>query len=577
MRFDLCTWPAVVALAAAPGSAASIALQQGSSAPPGTPRLAVVIAVDQLRPDQLVRLGPILTGGLGRMRREGLDFRAATLDYAATETGPGHATLGTGCLPRTHGIVGNDMWLTAEQRSAYCFEGRGESRVTSLGRLEVAPASGRGPGNLRVPTLAERLRAQHPTAKVIAISGKDRGAIGLAGRVGDAVLWWDRADGGFETTTAYGRELPPWASAWNGGWVDLCSGWDWIALRTAGLTELGTADDERDGEANFGPFGKSFPYKLYEVQDRADRGELGRLAALVYGSALVDECVARLARVAVVEAALGADEVTDLLLLSFSAADTVGHPNGPFSREVTDVLLRLDRELGLLFELLDERVGEGRWVATLSADHGALPLPEYERAGFVGARRVLTEELRVTRDACRAAMTERYGEHLEKSFNQEGLVLDHARAAALGVDLVEARRVARDAALGSIGAGSWLGWAYTFDELVAAAAEAPQPEGSRFEADPWAPLFVASFDAERSVDVVWRGAPWALVGRGTGTSHGSCYPYDRQVPLLFLGAGIPHGLRSDRAGAHDAVPTLLPILGLVSTAPLDGRDLLAPR
>jgi len=368
-------------------------------------------------------------------------------------------------------------------------------------------------------------------------------------------------------------------------------------LGSEGLSDLGTTADDFDGEAVFGPFGRGFPYRLYAVEDRTSRDELGRLAALVYGSPMVDECVARLAREALVQLELGADDVPDLLNLSFAATDTVGHANGPFSWEVTDVVLRLDRELGALFALCDERVGEGRWTAALSADHGVLPLPEHMTAGLVGARRVATGELRGTRDLVRAALTARHGEHLEKRFDGEGLVLDHARAKELGVDLAEARVIARDAALASIGAGSWLGGAYTLDELAAAqrdavtdvldvpngaapAASTSEPAGEvkpvkPTPVDPWRALFVNSFDVERSYDVVFRNAPWTLIGRGTGTSHGSCYPYDREVPLLFLGSGIPHSVRSDRAGSHDVVPTLLAVLGVTARTALDGRDLFA--
>ncbi len=529
------------------------------------PRLTVLLSVDQMRPDQLERLAPALDGGLARMLREGVVFRSATLDYAGTETGPGHATFGTGCLPRTHGIVGNDVWLGSEARPAYCVEERSAELVASRGVVDVKPEHGRGPAHLRVPTLAERVRAAYPAARTVSVSAKDRSAIGMVGRAGDAVLWWDRGDGGFVTSTAYTRALPEWIDVWNRGWVERCSGWRWEPLRDAGLAALGSAPDERPGEAVFGPFGRTFPYQLFTVEDPADRDQLARLAALVYSSARIDELVAEVGLAALTALQLGADDVPDVLALSFSATDTVGHPNGPFSREVTDVILRLDRDLGRLFDELDARVGRGRWVAALTADHGVLPLPEHLVDGFVGARRVGAGELRATRTAVRAALTAEYGEHFELRFDAEGVALDRARMGELGVDPAAARLRARDAALASIGAGSWLGGAYTLDELAAPAAHPTE--------DPWRALFVNSFDPERSLDVVFRNAPWTLVGNATGTSHGSCYPYDREVPLLFLGAGLTHAVRSDRAGSHDVVPTLLPLLGLPPTPPLDGRDL----
>ncbi len=518
-----------------------------------SPRLVVMVAVDQLIPEQLDRLSGELDGGLGRFWNSGTVFRSATLDYAHTETGPGHATYATGCLPRTHGIVANTFHDRAQGRAVYCVGDGLVSPVTSNG---PAPGTSVSPRNLLVPTLGDLLRQVYPTAKVFAISGKDRAAVTMGGRAAHSAVWWDRGVGGFASSTHYGDRLPDFVVAWNRGWARVANGWRWEPGFEGDPARWGTAPDERPGETPRA--GRTtFPYVL-EARGRTS-DDLGRqLAGGVFSTPLLDRFTAELAGLAVEALDLGADGVPDLLAVSFSACDIVGHAFGPYSWEVTDLVLRTDDALGELFDLLDERVGAGAWVASLSADHGVLELPELLRPRGVGARRIPSSELGAMQRAVREAVELEFGSDVRVTYDGKGFVLDEAALLGAGHDPSQVRATVALVA----SEASCVAAAYTLEQLAGEGAS-----------DGWLGLYRDGFRPERSQDVVLRFPPWSLRGMGRGTSHGSPYSYDRRIPLAFLGPGFSASRKYVRASSTDAVPTLLKALGLDVPDGLDGRVL----
>jgi len=529
--------------------------------------LVVVLAVDQMSPEQLERLRPWLSGGLRRFLDEGLVFRDAELRHGVTETAPGHASLGTGLDPTHHGIVANEWWVHGAKPKVYSVADPDVRALTGAG-ASTSPeyeSSRLSPRNLRAPGIADFLRAADPASKSCSISSKDRAAVTLAGRRPDWALWWDRQRGGFMSSTWYGEQLPSWVRAWNEGWTRRLHerfGGGWQADFPPDFEASGTAADDRPGEAGLSG-GRTFPHALPGAGE-PETADPKRLAAGVYGSPAGDEFVLELAREACIALALGADEHVDLLAISLSSCDTVGHSFGPASREVSDVLLRADRELGELFELLDQRIGRQGYVAALSADHGVLELPEALQARGIGARRVPGRALTETVERAREALERRFGEDFYVAHDARGLVLARERIEALGLDAAEVRRsAARELAV----AGSeWLEAAWTWEQLQAA-ARGPAP------ALGWIAAEARSFDEERSPDVTLLCKPWHLVGMSSGTSHGTPYPYDRRVPLAFLGAAFAPGESWEHAASVDVVPTLLASLGIEVPAGLDGRAL----
>ncbi|MGD2018292.1 MAG: alkaline phosphatase family protein [Planctomycetota bacterium] len=539
---------------AAPIAAPAAAPVAAPVAAPG-PRLVVLLSVDQMIPEQLTRLRPAFSGGLARLLEEGTVFTAATLDYARTETGAGHTTLSTGCLPRSHGIVGNGFFDREEARFQYCVEDPGAAAVTSAGRIEGQGQ--RSPRNLQRPTLGELIQGQVPGSKVVSVSAKDRAAIGMGGRSDGAVLWWDKLGAGFMTSTWYAEALPGFVDRWNGSWLERAGGWDWTPALPEDVAALGTAADERPGERPFGDRGVRLPYTL------GDASSPRRLAGEVFQTPLVDLFTAEMGRLAMREYGLGLDEQTDLLALSFSGCDVVGHAFGPYSHEVTDLLLRLDGELGALFDELDERVGEGRWVAALSADHGVLPLPE--RLAVLGepATRVSIAESGAFNARLSEALSAELGHRVRVYRRDGGLVMDRKDLdkASVSVDAACDRLLPLAEAL-----AAETPWVHSVHDHRAVAAMTDEARGADL-------LLRNTHFPGRTPDVVVLRAQGVLVPSALGTSHGSHHMYDRRVPLAFLGAGVSPATRSDRVGTEDVVPTLLSLLGLEVPEGLDGVDL----
>jgi len=518
MRRRSCLLPVLFPLLAA-------ACTTGGQVPDDHVRLVALVVVDQLRTDLIERYDDLYSGGIRRLLDEGHVFTEATHAHAATETAPGHATLATGVHPARHGIMGNSWYeeRDGEWVSVYSVED------TLAAILDDPEAPGRSYRNLLTDGLADWLRAADPEARVVAISRKDRSAVTMGGRGGSDVYWVSAALPGLTTSTAYRDTLPGWIQALNAGPVgQLAARREWLnesPPRAWARSRPDTAAYEGNGRET------AFPH--------AGNSASWALNSAPYG----DEAVALAAVAALRELELGRREGTDFLAVSFSQTDAVGHDYGPTSREQLDNLLRLDRLLGELFTALDELVGEDRWVVGFSADHGVLTEPEYAAELGEPGRRVPRED--------RAALTEARREALS----------------AVGADATPAERARRLAA--AVTAVPGIAAAYTMADLLA--------EGE--SADTFLPLYRRSFRGDRrnlfSRDpaVALRRAEGEYTG-ARGTSHGSPYHYDRWVPFILLGAGVPAGTGQAAVRTVDMAPTLATLAGIPVPDGLDGRVVL---
>lgn len=520
---------------------------EGAAAPPpvadaappaeGTPRLVVLIAVDQMRADYLDRFDSLFTGGLRRLLDEGVVFSDAHHDHAGTLTAPGHATLASGRHPSRHGVIGNAWWDRETGEEIYCVED---------------PEHGISARNLRVDTLGDWLKARYPAGRVFSAAGKDRAAVLMGGHQADGVFWYDRKRGGFRAGPAY-PALTAWAAEFN-------------AERRLD-SQLGKAWDPRPippsdyagrqiFEIDLGVFAKRTPYVFGGGLPAAGPDFYADLYASPWNDANLGDFALRL-----VEAEdLGGDVWPDLLTLGFSSTDTVGHHFGPNSREILDTLLGLDRILDEFLELLDARIGLDRVVVALSADHGVMPIPELEaRRGRPGRRIGADEQLCVQRTD--SVLDERFG---ARDWFQYGLYLDREVLAESGIDraAIDAAVVEHLAACPSVEA------VWTSAELAATGGEASEDEAS----PGFARLYAHSFDAERSpdYDIQWRRELLAVTT--IATSHGSPYPDDTHVPWIVRAAGlVPHRV-DRRVHTVDIAPTLAGLVGLEAPADVDGAD-----
>ncbi|MCK5945068.1 MAG: alkaline phosphatase family protein, partial [Planctomycetes bacterium] len=344
------------------------------------PRLVVLCSVDQLAAWVHALGQPFFAehGGFRRLQRDGVTFANCAYEHACTETGPGHATIGTGAPASSHGIVKNQWWSRADQQAVYCVA----DAVDAL--ADLPEGGGRGPGRLLVPTFAESLKAHVPGSKVASVAWKDRSAILMAGRGADVAAWFEATTGNLVTNKGWVEETPAWIRAFNRERrIDRWFGEQW---QRSGPDEAyrGLVDDQPFEYAHLNGSGQhTLPQPLTGGLQQPGGAYYTQLYASPFGNTIVREAAAAAVR----GMQLGADDVPDLLCVSFSATDVVGHYFGPESVEARDALLRLDGELGQLFAMLDEQVGAGRWSLFLTADHGVGPTPERARANGVAAGR----------------------------------------------------------------------------------------------------------------------------------------------------------------------------------------------
>jgi len=515
---------------------------EASPAPPA--KLVVAISVDQFGLDLYERYRPTFTGGLKRMG-EGLAF-VGYQSHAATETCPGHSTLLTGAHPSHTGIVANSWYERSTGSTVYCVSVDGH-----------ADPDARGPAKLRVATLGDWLKRTRPGARSIAISGKDRAAIMMAGRHADAVYWWaDRA--GFTTSHYAGPATPAVlapAQAFNKARL---AAWGaqpprfWPKDPPARCAALETP-------RKFGQLALSGAIPPQTAPDGGLPLRDSRFDDEFRASPAFDPLTLAFAETLVRGLALGRGESADLLAISLSATDFIGHRYGNGGPEMCVQMVELDAALGRFFASLD-RQGLA-YMVVLTADHGGADAPE--RAGPPAARV----------DA--AATLQALSAHLRKTFGltYDPLVGDDPRQLILALaPLDQARRAAIvEAATAWLKVRPEVAAAYTAEEIarVVVPKGRPAPELTLPE------RFAESYDRERSGDVLVAYAEGATLGmpRSPGDSiagHGSPWDYDRRVPILFWWRGVKPVAESVPIETVDIAPTLAAVMD-VQPPPVDGR------
>lgn len=530
---------------------ASLLLAACAAMPPAQPpRLVVLFVVDGLPQRQVTAYRDQLApDGLARFLDRGTWFSDAHHGQAHTVTGAGHATLLSGAYPHRSGIIGNEWIDPATGERVYCA---GDPQASYIGHA-TGPLDGTGPRNLVVETLGDVLRRAQPQARVVGISGKDRGAILPVGRSGTAYMYM-AGTGQFASSSYYMAQHPPWVDAFNAARpADRYFRAEWKPL----LPEAAYARSLPDRQPWFGPRGGALPMRMAAPADeRPGPNYYATLLRSPFGDALTLD----FARAALAGERLGADEVPDLLVVSLSGHDYVNHLWSAESRLSHDHLLQLDRLLQAFFADLDRQVGRDHYAAVLTADHGFMPAPEASRAQGRDAGRVAGASLVA---AVNTALEQRFGvPRLVRGLSASAILLDRGKVAQHRLDAETVARAARDALLAQPPVAA----AYTRGELQA---------GTR----PGAPLFEAmrrSWHEARSGDVQFALKPYWMFG-GAVATHGSPYPYDSQVPLLFWGARwAPRGELAQRVEVVDLAPTLARVLGIAAPAASEGRPLPLP-
>src|SRR5262245_1620402 len=345
-----------------------------SQTEPARPKLVLVLSIDQMRFDYLTRFAPLYKGGLKTLLSRGAVFSEANYRHSATETGPGHSVILTGRHPSHSGIVANDWYDAYLQKFVNVVDDPVQSPLGGTGRSA-------SPMNALSFTVGDVLKSKNPQSRVVGVSLKDRSAILMAGRRGDAAYWYETAGGNFITSSYYMREAPRWLLTWNSRHVaDEYAGRMWSRLLPdTALYERYAGPDNVDGE--WDRKDTVFPHAIRgKPPERLFYDDLRR-------TPFADEMTLAVALEAMKAHQLGEDSNTDIFAIGFSATDIVGHTYGADSQETMDQLLRLDLVLEKLFKEIDSRVGLNNTLVVLTADHGSLPLVENLQAkGFDAVR-----------------------------------------------------------------------------------------------------------------------------------------------------------------------------------------------
>lgn len=543
-------------------SALGVEARAASEPTSAAPALVVVVMVDQFRADYLERFrehfGP---GGLRLLMDRGANFVDCRYRHAVTKTAAGHAVVLTGVHANLHGII-NNAWIDrGSLKKVNCVE---DDSVQLLGTDErggvrlpgaVVPIAA-SPRRLLVPTVGDEVKLRHGArSKVIGISSKDRSAILLAGKLADAAYWMDR--GRMVTSTHYMKTLPAWVEAFNAtGRVDSFFGKTWDRLLPVEAYDRLQGPDSAPGEAADYGLGTTFPRQVNGGADRIGPAYYEAFECSPFKS----EVLGDFARTVIENEKLGQRGVTDVLCVSYSVNDTVGHNFGPDSHEVMDITLRTDRMLAELFAFIDARVGLNRCTIVFTADHGIAPLPERVKtlSPALSAGRIDNVKLLKT---CETALDRAYG---PLSDGRHWLVIDESSLLFLRGVLeekkavpAEAEKIVRDALLTL----EFVEAAYTRTEMMAGRIDGA-----------YAAATLLSFNRERSGDLYYQMKPY-WVDRKTGTNHGAPYNYDVHVPLLWFGVGVKAGTHVERVGVDDIAPTLAHILNVMVPPMAQGRVL----
>lgn len=542
---------ALVALAACGGRSARPAApaSAGAAAPDqaATPRLVVLLVVDGLPSWSFDEKRRLATAGFARLAREGVTYVAASYPYAATHTGPGHATLVTGAPPSVTGIVANRWFDVAGGRVVDAVEDP-DSPMVNLGPPRSAPLVGASPRHLLVPSVGDALLgATGGRARVVAISLKRHAAVLLGGKRPGAAVWYDEELGAFGTSRHYG-EAPAWLSrlAAEHPVAPRVAAYEWTPADRAALARATRLPDRAPGELGIFGNGPTFPHRP---------GQAERPGLAFQATPLSDDLLLEAALAAIDGERMGADDVPDLLLLSFSAHDLVGHGWGQESWESLDQFIRLDRVIGALLDGLDARVGRGRWALVFTSDHGATRVAEQTAGSGGRGRRIDPAEVDA---AVKAAARRAIGPGEWIAHTREQLI--YLTPAALALPAARRDRLL-DAVVAAARGVPDVAVAMRTDGLWPEGGATPTSCDDRVDE---AALVCRSVHRPRSGDV-WYGpaAGSVLMERPWDTStHGSTSDDDRRVPLIVVEPGVAPKVVTSPVVMLQVAPTLARQLGV---------------
>lgn len=491
------------------------------------PKLVVGIVIDQMREDYLTRFSYHYSeDGFKKLMKEGYVFNNMHFNYAPTYTGPGHASIFTGATPYNHGIIANDWYDRNLQKEVYCA---GDPDYTTVG--SESKNGKMSPHRLLSSTIADQISlSQQFDNRSFGISIKDRGAIFPAGHSGQA-YWYDKKTGDFITSTFYQKQLPDWVQTFNqdkkaSAYMQKV----WHPLHPL-KSYTASGKDLLPYEAGYEENKPQFPYRLGNLEKPFEA-----LPATPFGNSLLKDFALQLLR----NTDIGRSKSNDFLSISFSSTDYVGHQFGPNSKELQDTYVRLDRDIAAIIAELDSTIGRDNYVLFLTADHAAADVPQYLKDHNIPAGTFHKN----VRPELEAKMDEKYGaEDWIQSISNKQVFLNPEACTMKKVSPKKARKFIAQHLLQYDGISK----TYTTEQMKYLPYAAQGLTG----------LLKKGYNQQRSGDVLIVFEPgWFASTYDKGTTHGSAYPYDTHVPMIWLGSEIPTGKNFEKQSITSIAPTL---------------------
>lgn len=511
------------------------------------PKLVIGIVVDQMRHDYIYRYwNKFGNGGFKKIINEGYFYKNAQYNYVPTFTGPGHASIYTGSTPCTHGIIANDWWLKDSSKLTYCTD---DKTVKTIGSTSKAGLM--SPKNLLTTTIGDELKiASNQRSKVFAVSLKDRSSILPAGHSANAAFWFDGSVGKFISSSHYVNELPTWLNEFNNLELAkkyLTSGWNTL-FPLAEYTES-IADNNNYEQA---PNKKDTAIFPYNYQKQLDKNNYEIIRATPFGNTITKD----LAIACLKAEQLGKGKETDMLCVSFSSTDYVGHSYGPRSVEIEDVYLRLDKDLEELLNYLNTNIGKDNFVLFLTADHGACDVPAHLMDLKIPGGYMNSADLEKTvKSFCKKT----YGDSLVSIIVNQQIFLNEKKMMSLTLNKFSVEHTLAN-----------------FMLSITGVAEAYPSEVLKYENytdNSFKYLIQKGYNHVRSGNVAFSYNPAWMEFHSKGTTHGASYSYDTHVPLLFYGSLIPTGSSVKKVNIVDIAPTISTMLHISFPNGTSGKPL----
>ena len=496
------------------------------------PKLVVGLMIDQMRWDYLYRYyDRYSANGFKRILREGFSCENTFIPYAQTVTAAGHTCVYTGSVPAIHGIMGNEWYDRKLGKMVYCTDD--DSVKTIGGDPRSEPMS---PKNLWTTTVCDELRlATNFQSKVIGVAIKDRGGILPAGHAANAAYWYDGLSGNWVTSTYYMQQLPAWATNFNNKkYVDSFYAKDWNTLYPINTYKQSDPDNV-DYEGKF--FHEKAPVFPHDLKSRIGK-DYGLIRSTPYGNTFTLE----FARAALKAESLGKDAITDFLAVSLSSTDYVGHQFGPNSIEVEDVYLRLDKDIADFLAFLDKEIGKGQYLFFLTADHAVAHNPYFLDTNKIAARTINTT---ATIELSRKVEEKFKVKQVIKASGNYHLYLNDSSINAAGASKADIKKFLID----SINTLPEVLLAIDAEKISQANLPAEVKE-----------MFINGYNTKLGGDIIVVLKAGLFYGGRTGTTHGTWYPYDSHIPLLWMGWGVKSGKLNRTVHMTDIAPTVAALL-----------------